>query len=145
MIVRWPARIKPGQVSDFIGANWDILPTAAEIARVEPPKNIDGISFLPLLTGQRQTNQHDYLYWEFHERGFQQAVRAGEWKAIRPQADEKLELYNLKTDPGEKTDVAEKNPEIVAKLEKYLKEARTESDRWPIKRPPPGKKFEDPK
>jgi arylsulfatase A-like enzyme len=140
LIARWPERIKPGQVTDFVSANWDLLPTFAEIARTEAPKNIDGISLLPLLTGREQTNRHDYLYWEFHERGFQQAVRAGEWKGIRPQADEKLELYNLKTDPGEKENVAEKNPEVVAKLEKYLKEARTESDRWPIKPPPPAGK-----
>jgi arylsulfatase A-like enzyme len=145
LIVRWPARIKPGQVSDFVGANWDLLPTLAEAARVQPPQGIDGISFFPLLTGKAQTNQHEYLYWEFHERGFQQAVRAGEWKAIRPQADEPLELYNLKSDAGETNNVAKENPRIVAKLDQYLKDARTESDRWPIKRPPPGKKFEDPK
>jgi arylsulfatase A-like enzyme len=145
LIARWPERIKPGQVTDFVSAQWDLLPTFAEIARTAAPQQIDGISFLPLLTGREQTNRHDYLYWEFHERGFQQAVRAGEWKGIRPQADEKLELYNLKGDPGEKENVAEKNPVVVAKLEKYLKEARTESDRWPIKPPPPAKKADSPK
>lgn len=140
LIARWPERIKPGQVSDFIAANWDLLPTFAELARTAAPKEIDGISLVPLLTGQEQTNRHDYLYWEFHERGFQQAIRAGEWKAIRPQAEEKLELYNLQRDPGEKENVAEKNPEIVARMEEYLKTARTESDRWPIKRPPAAKR-----
>jgi hypothetical protein len=89
---------------------------------------------LPTLLGQRQTNQHAFLYWEFHERGFQQAARMGDWKAVRPQADEKLELYNLKTDIGEKENVAEKNPEIVAKMEAYLKTARTESEDFPIKK-----------
>ncbi len=136
MIVRWPARIKSGQVSDFVWANWDFLPTAAEIARAEPPKNLDGFSVLPLLTGQEQTNRHDSLYWEFHERGFQQAARMGDWKAVRPQAGEKLELYNLKTDAAEKKDVAANNPEVVEKFEKFLKTARTESPRWPIKKPP---------
>ncbi len=145
LIVHWPARIAAGQVSDYIGAFWDILPTAAALAYTEPPKDIDGISFAPTLVGQTQTNRHEYLYWEFHERGFQQAVRAREWKGIRPQADEKLQLYNLTKDPGEKTDVAEENPKVVAELEKYLKEARKESDRWPIKKPAPDQKFEDPK
>lgn len=143
MIVRWPARIKPGQVSDFVWANWDLLPTAADIAMAESPKGIDGFSVVPLLTGKEQTNRHDFLYWEFHERGFQQAARMGDWKAVRPQADEKLELYNLKNDPAEKENVAEQNPELMEKFEKYLKTARAESPRWPIKKPaekPDGKK-----
>jgi arylsulfatase A-like enzyme len=135
MIVHWPAWVKPGQVSDFPFAHWDFLPTAADIGMTKPPKGIDGISVFPLLTGQAQTNQHDFLYWEFHERGFQQAARHGDWKAVRPQAEEPLELYNLKTDLGEKVNVAAKNPEVVAKFEAYLKTARTESPNWPIKKP----------
>ena len=63
-------------------------------------------------------------------------MRLGDWKAVRPQAGESLELYNLKTDPAEKKNVAKENPEAVAKVEKYLKTARAESDRWPIKPPP---------
>ncbi len=135
MIVRWPAGVKPGQVSDFVWAHWDLLPTAAEIAMTQPPKSIDGISVLPLLTGQTQTNKHEFLYWEFHERGFQQAARSGDWKAVRPQADEPLEIYNLKADPGEKENVARQNPAIVTKFETYLKTARAESPQWPIKKP----------
>jgi arylsulfatase A-like enzyme len=143
MIVRWPARTKQGQVSDFTWAFWDFLPTAADIAMTRSPTNIDGISVLPLLTGKTQTNRHHFLYWEFHERGFQQAARMGNWKAVRPQAGEPLELYNLKTDSAEKENVAGKNPEVVAEIEKYLKRERAESDRWPIKKPveePAGKK-----
>ncbi len=136
MIVRWPAKIKAGEVSDQVWAFWDFLPTAAEIAQVKPPQKIDGISMLPTLLGKPQTNQHDFLYWEFHERGFQQAARMGDWKAVRPQAGEPLELYDLKKDIGEKQNVADKNPEIVAKIEDYLKSARSESDRWPIKKNP---------
>lgn len=135
MIVRWPARIKPGQVSDFVWANWDFLPTAADIAMIEPPKDLDGFSVLPLLTGREQTNRHDFLYWEFHERGFQQAARMGEWKALRPQAGEDLELYHLARDLAEKENVAEKHPEVVEKFEEYFKTARSESPRWPVRRP----------
>ncbi len=136
MIVRWPARIKPGQVSDFVWTLWDFLPTAAEVARTKPSEPLDGISVLPLLTGREQTNHHEFLYWEFHERGFQQAVRMGDWKAVRPQAGEPLELYHLQADRTEKENVAEEHPEVVAKIEKYLASARVESGRWPIKPPP---------
>jgi len=135
MIVRWPGHIKPAQVSDQIWAFWDFLPTAAAIASTNAPKDIDGISMLPSFLGKQQTNQHQFLYWEFHERGFQQAVRMGDWKAVRPQAGEPLELYNLKTDITEKQNVAAGHPDIVAKIEDYLKTARAESDRWPIKKP----------
>lgn len=135
LIVRWPSQIKAGQVSGLISAFWDFLPTAAEIAQVRVREKIDGISMLPTFLGQSQTNQHDFLYWEFHERGFQQAARMGDWKAVRPQAGKPLELYDLKTDLGENHDVADKNPDIVEKMEAYLKIARSESDKWPIKKP----------
>ena len=59
---------------------------ADELAQAKPQEKIDGISMVPTLLGQPQTNRHDFLYWEFHERGFQQAVRMGDWKAIRPRA-----------------------------------------------------------
>jgi arylsulfatase A-like enzyme len=136
LIVRWPAQIKAGKTTDLLGAFWDFLPTAVEIASAKCPTNIDGISMLPTLLGQPQTNRHSSLYWEFHERGFQQAVRMGDWKAVRPQARDPLELYNLKADLAEKQNVADKNPEVIAKIEAYLKTARTDSEHWPIKPPP---------
>ena len=133
LIVRWPSRIKAAQVSDFVGAFWDFMPALAEVAGEKCPTNIDGISFLPTLLGRAQTNHHEFLYWEFHEKGFQQAVRIGDWKAIRPQPGEQLELYNLKNDIGEKENLADKNPAVIARIEAYLKTARTDSERWPIK------------
>ncbi len=138
-IVRWPAMVNPKRVSDLPAAFWDVLPTVAEIARVKSPPNLDGISILPTLLGQPQTNRHDFLYWEFHERGFQQAVRMGDWKAVRLKVGAPLELYNLKTDIGEKQDVAGQNPQVVARIEEYLKSARTESKEFPIKPAPTAK------
>jgi arylsulfatase A-like enzyme len=138
-IVRWPARTAFGQVNDLPWAHWDFLATAADIAMMKSPKVTDGISIYPTLVGQTQTNKHDFLYWEFHERGFQQAARMGDWKAVRPQANEPLELYNLATDLGEKVDLAKQNSAIVAKFEDYFKTARTESPNWPIKPKPPEK------
>jgi hypothetical protein len=59
----------------------------------------------------------------------------GRWKAVRPQASEALELYDLQTDVAEKNDVAQIHPDVVARIETYLKTARTESAQWPIKKP----------
>jgi hypothetical protein len=58
----------------------------------------------------------------------------GQWKAVRPQADEPLELYNLRTDISESENVAQKNPDVVAKLDAYLKTARTDSEQFPIRK-----------
>jgi arylsulfatase A-like enzyme len=135
LIVHWPAKIKSARVNDQVWSFWDLLPTAMEIAMAKAPQNIDGISMLPTLLGRTQTNHHEFLYWEFHERGFQQAARMGQWKAVRPQASESLELYDLKTDRAEQHNVAKEHPDIVAKFETYLKSARTEAAEWPIKKP----------
>jgi arylsulfatase A-like enzyme len=135
MIARWPGKIKPGTISDQVWAFWDFLPTAADIAGVKPPSGIDGISMLPSMLGKPQPN-HEFLYWEFHERGFKQAVRMGDWKAVRLALDQPLELYDLKTDIGEKENVASQHPDVVEKIETYLKSARSESPHWPVKAAP---------
>jgi arylsulfatase A-like enzyme len=144
LIARWPGKIKPGTINDQAWAFWDFLPTAADVASAKVPPTLDGISMLSALLGKPQTNVHDCLYWEFHERGFQQAVRIGDWKAVRPQAGAPLELYNLRADLGEKQNVAGQNPEVVARIEEYLKGARTESEHWPIKPAPTSPAKQDP-
>ncbi len=132
MIARWVGTIPAGRVSDHPWAHWDMLPTLTELAGAKTPGGIDGLSMARALTGQPQP-PHEYLYWEFHERGFQQAVRAGHWKAVRMAKDGPLELYDLATDPYEQRDVAASYREQVAGLELYLRGARTESARWPVK------------
>ena len=132
MMVRWPGKIKAGLVSDQIWAFWDFLPTAAAIAGTTPPARLDGISMLPALLGKEQT-AHDFLYWEFHEGGSKQAVRMGDWKAVRPGPGQPLELHRLSADLGETNNVAAAHPEIVAQIEEYLKTARTESEHWPMR------------
>ncbi|HKQ93569.1 MAG TPA: arylsulfatase [Blastocatellia bacterium] len=133
MIARWPKRIKAGAKSDQVWAHWDLLPTLAEVAGVKPPADIDGVSMFNALVGRRQRD-HEFLYWEFHERGFSQAARMGDWKAVRKSPDSPLELYDLKSDLGEQNDSAAKHPEVVKKIEDYLKTARTESELWPTKK-----------
>jgi arylsulfatase A len=78
----------------------------------------------------RAAPEHQFLYWEFHERGFQQAVRMGKWKAVRLKPGEPLELYDLDADVGETNNVAAAHSDVVAKVEAYLKTARTASERW---------------
>jgi arylsulfatase A-like enzyme len=138
MLVRWPGKVPAGAVSEQVWAFWDFLPTAAELAGAKPPAVIDGISMVPALLGEKaagraQTN-HDFLYWEFHEGGFKQAVRMGDWKLIRQPygKDPAPQLYNLKDDLGETKDLAAERKDIVAKIETYLKTARTESKDWPV-------------
>ena len=133
MIVRRPGAVPAGKVSDQVWAFWDFLPTAAELAGAAAPEKIDGISMAAALHG-KPNRTADYLYWEFHERGFHQAVRTGDWKAIRSGgAAGRLRLFDLSADIAEKTDVAAKNPEVVARIEEYLKTARTENPEFPVK------------
>lgn len=131
MIVRWKGKILPGQTSDQVWAAWDVLPTLSELAGLRPPIGLDGESMVqPLLGGD--TKKHAPLYWEFHEKGFHQAVRMDDWKGVRHGADAPLELYDLTADPGETQDLAASNRRIVRKIESYLESARSDSTEWPL-------------
>ncbi len=132
MIVRWPARIRPGQVSDQVWAFWDLLPTLAEAAGLTSPAGLDGISMLDAWLGRPQRN-HEYLYWEFHEGGFKQAVRMGDWKAVRPAPGKPLELYDLARDLGETRNLAAERRDIVERIERVLAGARTDSPEFPVR------------
>jgi len=136
-LARWPGRIKPGSVTDHISGFWDFLPTCAELAGFRTPKAIDGLSMVPTLLGKRgRQKKHKFIYWEFHEQGKKQAVRMGDWKGVRLNVARKpngpIELYNMKTDIGEKHNIADQYPEIVAKIAKYMKTAHTPSKNWPL-------------
>ncbi|MGH9373022.1 MAG: arylsulfatase [Vicinamibacterales bacterium] len=138
MIAWWPGTVPAGRVSDHPWAHWDMLPTLADLAGAKAPAGLDGTSMAQALRGTPQ-DPRPFLYWEFHERGFQQAVRMGRWKAVRLKADSPLELYDLEADPREERNAAAAHADIVAKIEEYLKTARTESTRWPVS-PQVGKK-----
>lgn len=136
MIVVWPDKVKAGSTSEHVSAFWDIMPTFAEIAGVQLKSETDGISFLPELLGQKEQKKHEYLYWEFSERGGRQAIRMGDWKAVvydlqktpRP----KVQLYNLSEDEWENNDVSSAHPEIVRKMSQLMKDARVESQLFPL-------------
>jgi arylsulfatase A len=132
LLVWWPEKVKAGQVSDHIGAFWDMMPTFTDLAGLKAPDNIDGISMVPAIMQKGKQEEHDYLYWEFHERNGRVAVLKGPWKGVKYQINanpnQPLELYNLEDDPGEENNVADDYPEIVQELNLILTEARYPSE-----------------
>lgn len=130
LIVRWNGVVEANSKSDHVSAFWDFLPTMAELIDADIPENVDGLSYLPELTGEGKQQAHDYLYWEFHENNGRQAVRKGDWKAVRYDVHNNgnIELYNLKTDVAESNDVADEHPDMVAEFDSIMKNSRTESE-----------------
>ena len=130
-IARWPGHLAAGSESNLVWAFWDFLPTAAELIGAPAPKALDGISIAPTLSGRpEEQTQHDYLYWEFYERGFSQAARRGDWKAVRAGEEPRTELYHLATDLGEVNNLAAAHPEIVREMEAIFSEAHVKSEHW---------------
>ncbi|MGB4709083.1 MAG: arylsulfatase [Fuerstiella sp.] len=142
LIVRWPGTTAAGTTSDHVGYFGDLMATVAELASVQPPENCDSISFAPTITGRpAEQKQHKYLYWEFYEQGGKQAVRCGNWKAIRmPWMTGKTQLFDLSKDIGEQTDLASQHPDTVKKLEAMMKEAYTEHPNWQVRGTSPVRK-----
>ncbi|MFC2116248.1 arylsulfatase [Bacteroidota bacterium] len=127
-MARWPGHIEPGSESDHIWAFWDFLPTAAHLAGVEVPIDIDGISFLPTLLGVPQKQlKHDFLYWEYKA---EQAVRMDDWYGYKNK-EGKLELYDLKKNPKQDEDLSSQFPDIAKKIDEIMKSEHTPSDVWP--------------
>ncbi len=136
MIVRWPGKIKAGSISELPMVFYDVMPTLAEIAGVTSPKESDGVSFLPTLTGKGKQKKREFLFWDFGGYGGQQAVRLGDWKGLRRnlhKGNTRIELYNLAADVGETTDLADKHPDIVKRIEKIMSEQHQPSADFPIK------------
>jgi arylsulfatase A-like enzyme len=131
--IAWgPGRVPAGRTSGHVWGMWDVLPTLAELAGGKAPGGIDGVSMAPAVFG-RDCPAQDFLYWEFHEGGFSQAVRHGDWKGIRKGLKGTLELYDLKTDPGEDRNVAAAHPDVVRRIEEHLETARTDSAEFPVR------------
>lgn len=139
-IVRWKGKIAPGSRSDYVSGFEDWLPTLLELAGAAQavPEGLDGISLAPLLLGRSQPPR-PFLYREFPGYAGQQSVRLGHWKGIRQnllggegEPDLRIELYNLAEDPGETTDLSDRHPEVVARIEAIMKQERVPSAVFPF-------------
>lgn len=125
MIAYWKGKIKPGTTSNLQSAFYDIMPTFAEVANIKSPNKTDGISILPTLLGKENQQKHDFLYFEIQEgkgvKGFKQATRFGNWKAVRKGNSYHTEIYDLSKDISEIRDVSKQHPELVKKANEILK------------------------
>jgi arylsulfatase A-like enzyme len=122
MIARWPGKIAPGTTSSHVCAFQDMMSTFAELAGVEVPGRTDGISIVPTLLGKGRQKQHDYLYWELKNN---RAVRMGNFKAVKTKAG--FGLFDLSKDIAEKTNIAAKHPDIVARIRKIMETSHEDS------------------
>lgn len=134
LIARWPGKIKPASTSLHVGYFGDMMATWSELAGVSKLPAHDGISFVPELTGKGKQGAHDYLYWEFYEKGVSQAVLLdGRWKALRlssPTAA--IQLYDVPADPSEKNDVATRYPDVVKRAASLFSSARKDNTHWKL-------------
>ncbi len=128
-----PEKIVSGVHTEYVSAFWDMFPTFLDIANIKTDtyKN-DGISMLPTLVGDKQKEQHDYLYWETNmKQGPIQAVRMGKWKSVKF-LSKPMELYDLSVDVSESNNVANQYPKIVSKMERIIKDAHIPSSDFPM-------------
>ncbi len=136
MIAKWTGMISAGKTVDMPTAHQDFFPTLAELAGAKIPGKIDGLSLVPTLLGEGKQKTREYLYFEFPGYGGQQAVRLGNWKALRQgmqKGNLELQLFDLEKDPGESTNVAKNHPDVMARIEEILRREHVRSEVFPIK------------
>jgi arylsulfatase A-like enzyme len=125
-MMRWPAQIKPGSRSDYQGLNFDLFPTFLELAGAKPSPELDAVSLVPILKGGSVTTPRD-LYFVRREGGKNyggknyEALIRGDWKLMQNNPYSPLELYNLKNDPQEQTNVATKAPKVFNEMSESLR------------------------
>jgi arylsulfatase A-like enzyme len=136
-IARWPGKISAGSTAKHVAVSMDIFATACEAAGVTPPKDIDGVSFLPTLLGKEQPHMLRDLYFVRREGGMQyagktiEALTRGDWKLVLNSPFAPMELYNLKDDPQETTDLAAKEKQVLAEMTAALRKQVQRGGRVP--------------
>lgn len=130
----WPGAVPAGRVSEEPWAFWDFLPTAVELADGSLPADltIQGHSLVSFLKGGKAP-EREHFYWELHEGKPIQAIRFGDWKAVKNGTKAKVELYDLAKDAGETKDLASEHPDFVEKALVMMKKARVDDPAWPMK------------
>jgi arylsulfatase A-like enzyme len=124
-LVRWPGVVKPNRVIDTPVSSPDLFPTLLDVvgAHPQPGQILDGVSLVPLFKGDSLPERP--LYWHYPHYGNQggapsAAIRRGDWKLIEWFEDNRVELFNLKDDPGERTDRAATEPARAKQLRDEL-------------------------
>lgn len=134
-IIRYPGKIKPDTKSDFPTYFPDQFPTLCEIAHITPPKDLDGISLLPILSGKKPSGERKPMLWVFPEYGGQVCVRIGDFKILRKNLQTKpspWEVYNIANDRQEQHNIASKNPALIEEAKKILREQWVDNQIYPL-------------
>jgi arylsulfatase A-like enzyme len=129
----WPGQVPAGRETDEPWAFWDFLPTAVELAGAKLPDGMktDGLSLVSFLKGGKAP-QRDCFYWELHEKKAIQAIRFGDWKAVKNGPKAEIELYDLSKDSAEKNNLATTHPAEVKRAVELMKLSRTDDHAWPL-------------
>jgi uncharacterized sulfatase len=140
LIIKWPGVARPGTVCDEPATTADLLPTFCAMAGAElPPQAIDGLSLLPLLSGEGTRLTRDAIYFHYphyHHAKPAGAIRAGRWKLLESFEDGTLELYDLDSDIGETRNLAGAEPARAQQLQSKLAAWRTSvGARMPVPNP----------
>lgn len=132
LIVRWPGSVEAATTSELPVSFQDFTPTLLEAIGATLPAGLDGISMMPTLVGQQDSQrEHDVLYWEL---GMQQAVRRGDWKLVRVtnrEGETRTQLFNLRDDPSEQENRAESDPEVLEWMLALARSSRNTSEQFP--------------
>lgn len=117
-MVQWKGKLPSGSVYGNPVSSMDIFATASEVAGAKMPKQVEGVSLLPFITGKNKSRPHETLFWR---QGGKTALRHGDWKLVRMGrrlnfGQAQWELYDLSKDISEATNLAETNPERVTQL-----------------------------
>lgn len=139
-LIRWPSRIPAGRVSDQVGITMDLTATILKVAGASVPADLEGMDLMPILRGEAPEVTRT-LYWRTTAGRNQRAVRSGDWKLV---VDGNASfVFNLRTDPGERNDMAKLRQDVAARLrpmvDDWVAEIETEAVERGLREPAPAR------